>query len=256
MFVSIRKKSIVAFAVIIVLAAVCMIGISNENVTAVFNNNSLRKVPVYSVDTDEKVVALTFDAAWGADKTQGILDILEKHGVDGTFFLVGFWIDKYPEMVEKIAQSGCDIGNHSNNHLNMSTLDKTKIEDELDYVSGRVEELTGKTPAFFRPPFGDYNNSLLEVVESKGMIGVQWSVDSLDWQGKSATEILSRVSKGVKNGSIILFHNNSDNILEALPLVIANLKNQGYKMVKLSDMVYTQNYTIDNNGVQHKSNAA
>ena len=85
------------------------------------------------------------------------------------------------------------------------------------------------------------------------MVGVQWSVDSLDWQGKSATDILSRVSKGVKNGSIILFHNNSDNILEALPLVIANLKNQGYKMVKLSDMVYTGNYTVDNNGVQHKN---
>lgn len=253
MFVSVKKKTIVAFVLVVVLAAACMAGISDENVSAVFNNNSLRKVPVYSVDTDEKVVALTFDAAWGADKTQGILDILEKHGVGGTFFLVGFWIDKYPDMVEKIAQSGCDIGNHSNNHLNMSTLDKSQIESELDYVSDKVKELTGSLPQFFRPPFGDYNNTLIETVEEKGMVGVQWSVDSLDWQGKSATEILSRVSKGVKSGSIILFHNNSDNILEALPLVIANLKNQGYKMVKLSDMVYTQNYTVDNNGVQHKN---
>ena len=253
MFVSVKKRTIIAFVTVIVLAAVCMAGISNETVATVFNNNSLRKVPVYCVDTQEKVVALTFDAAWGADKTQGILDILEKHGVDGTFFLVGFWIDKYPDMVKKIAESGCDIGNHSNNHLNMSTLDKSQICSELDYVSGKVEELTGQSPKFFRPPFGDYNNTLIETVEERGMVGVQWSVDSLDWQGKSATDILSRVSKGVKNGSIILFHNNSDNILEALPLVIANLKNQGYKMVKLSDMVYTGNYTVDNNGVQHKN---
>lgn len=253
MFVSVKKRTIIAFVTVIVLAAVCMVGISNETVATVFNNNSLRKVPVYSVDTQEKVVALTFDAAWGADKTQGILDILEKHGVDGTFFLVGFWIDKYPDMVKKIAESGCDIGNHSNNHLNMSTLDKSQICRELDYVSGKVEELTGQSPKFFRPPFGDYNNTLIETVEERGMVGVQWSVDSLDWQGKSATDILSRVSKGVKNGSIILFHNNSDNILEALPLVIANLKNQGYKMVKLSDMVYMGNYTVDNNGVQHKN---
>lgn len=251
MFVSIKKRSIMVFVLIIALIGVCMLGMSNENVNAVFNNQSLRKVPVYSVDTQEKVVALTFDAAWGADKTEGILDILQKHGVDGTFFLVGFWVDKYPDMVKKIAESGCDIGNHSQNHLNMSTLDKTKISAELDYVNDKVEELTGKTPKFFRPPFGDYNNSLLEVVEEKQMIGIQWSVDSLDWQGKSATEILSRVTKNVKNGSIILFHNNSDNILEALPLVISNLKNQGYRMVALSDMVYDKNYTIDNNGVQH-----
>lgn len=253
MFVSVKKKTIIAFVAVVVLAAVCMAGISNETVATVFNNNSLRKVPVYSVDTQEKAVALTFDAAWGADKTQGILDILEKHGVDGTFFLVGFWIDEYPDMVKKIAESGCDIGNHSENHLNMSTLSKEQIAKELDGVSQKISDLTGQTPKFFRPPFGDYNNTLIECVEEKGMVGVQWSVDSLDWQGKSATEILSRVSKGVKNGSIILFHNNSDNILEALPLVIANLKNQGYKMVKLSDMVYTENYTVDNNGVQHKN---
>ncbi len=242
MFFSIKRKSIVTVLVVIALVAICMTGMANEQVSAVFNNQSLRKVPVYGVDTNEKIVALTFDAAWGADKTQGILDILDKHGVDGTFFLVGFWIDKFPDMVKKIAESGCDIGNHSNNHLNMSTLSKEKIAEELDYVTEGVK------------PFGDYNNTLLEVVEEKNMIGVQWTVDSLDWKGLSATEILSRVNKGVKNGSIILFHNNSDNILEALPLVIANLKNQGYKMVKISDLIYQEGYSIDSSGIQHKTN--
>lgn len=253
MFYSIKKKSIITFIAVILLIALCATGMANKEISAVFNNQSLRKVPVYGVDTQEKIVALTFDAAWGADKTQGIMDILEKHGVDGTFFLVGFWIDKYPEMTQKIAEYGCDIGNHSNNHLNMSTLSKDKMREEIDYVSQKVDELTGIKPKFFRPPFGDYNNALLEVVEEKEMIGIQWTVDSLDWKGLSATEILSRVNKGVKNGSIILFHNNSDNILEALPLVIANLKNQGYKMVKLSDLVYQEDYTVDSNGIQHKN---
>ena len=254
MFFSIKRKSIVTVLVVIALVAICMTGMANEQVSAVFNNQSLRKVPVYGVDTNEKIVALTFDAAWGADKTQGILDILDKHGVDGTFFLVGFWIDKFPDMVKKIAESGCDIGNHSNNHLNMSTLSKEKIAEELDYVTEGVKQLTGIETKFFRPPFGDYNNTLLEVVEEKNMIGVQWTVDSLDWKGLSATEILSRVNKGVKNGSIILFHNNSDNILEALPLVIANLKNQGYKMVKIADFIYQEGYSIDSSGIQHKTN--
>ncbi|MDE6758455.1 MAG: polysaccharide deacetylase family protein [Clostridia bacterium] len=252
MIYSIKKKSIVAVVAVLLLLAVCATCMANRDVTAVFNNQSLRKVPVYGVDTEEKVVALTFDAAWGADKTQGILDTLEKHGVGGTFFLVGFWIDKYPDMVKKIAESGCDIGNHSKEHLNMSTLSREKIHSELDYVNEKVKELTGVQPKFFRPPFGDYNNTLLEVVEEKNMIGIQWTVDSLDWKGLSATEILSRVTSGVKNGSIILFHNNSDNILEALPLVIANLKNQGYKMVTLSELVYQDNYTVDGNGIQHK----
>ena len=151
-----------------------------------------------------------------------------------------------------VVSSGCDIGNHSKEHLNMSTLSKEKVESELDYVSEKVNELTGIQPKFFRPPFGDYNNTLLEVVEEKNMIGVQWTVDSLDWKGLSAAEILSRVNSGVKNGSIILFHNNSDNILEALPLVIANLKNQGYKMVTLSNLIYQDDFTIDGNGIQHK----
>ena len=173
MFYSIKKKSIITVVAIAVLVAICITGMANREVSAVFNNQSLRKVPVYGVDTQEKVVALTFDAAWGADKTQGILDILEKHGVDGTFFLVGFWLDKYPEMTQKIAESGCDIGNHSNNHLNMSTLSKEKIAEELDYVTQKVKELTGKETKFFRPPFGDYNNTLLETVEEKNMIGVR-----------------------------------------------------------------------------------
>ena len=146
----IKKKSILTAVAVILLIAVCSAGMASRDVTAVFNNQSLRKVPVYGVDTQEKTVALTFDAAWGADKTQGILDTLEKHGVGGTFFLVGFWIDKYPEMVKKIAESGCDIGNHSNKHLNMSTLSREKIAEELDYVTENVRELTGKETKYFR----------------------------------------------------------------------------------------------------------
>lgn len=82
------------------------------------------------------------------------------------------------------------------------------------------------------------------------MIAVQWSVDSLDWKGLSAEAIATRVLKGAKNGSIILFHNNSDNILGALPLVLTALKNKGYKFVKLSELVYTENYVIGPDGTQ------
>ena len=202
---------------------------------------------------EEKLVALTFDAAWGADKTLRILEILEKYNVKATFFLVGFWLDKYPEETKAIAESGCEIGNHSNNHLQMSKISKEKITEELEYVNVKVKELTGKIPSYFRPPFGDYDNELIETAEEMGLQTIQWSVDSLDWKGLSATEITSRVVKNVKNGSIVLFHNNSENILDALPLVLANLINRGYKPVAMSELVYKENYYIDNSGIQHKN---
>lgn len=253
MIFSVKKTTIVVVAVVLVLCVACGCILSTDTFATVYTNSSIRKVPVYGVDCgEEKLVALTFDAAWGADKTLKILEILEKYDVKATFFLVGFWLDKYPEETKAIADSGCEIGNHSKNHLEMSKLSAENIKEELAYVSDKVEELTGKKPSYFRPPFGDYDNELIETAEEMGLQTIQWSVDSLDWKGLSATEITARVTKNVKNGSIVLFHNNSDNILEALPLVLANLINRGYKPVAMSELVYKDGYYIDNNGIQHK----
>ena len=252
MFLTVKRKSIVAAIAIIAIAVVCCVGVNLETVAQVYNNASTKKLPVYGVECEEKNVALTFDAAWGADKTQGILDTLKEYDATGTFFLVGFWIDEYPEMVKTIAQSGCEIGNHSKNHLHMSKLSKGEIASELDYVNEKVNELTGITPKYFRPPFGEYNSALINGVEDKGMQAIQWTVDSLDWKGLNAQQIMTRVRKGVGNGSIILFHNNSDHILDALPLVLTYLKSEGYTTVGLSELVISDNYYIDNNGIQHK----
>ncbi|MEG2453705.1 MAG: polysaccharide deacetylase family protein, partial [Clostridia bacterium] len=218
---------------------------------AVFSVKSNKKLPVYSVSTEEKKVALTFDAAWGADKTRGIIELLKKFDADATFFLVGFWITRYPAETKYISDCGFEIGNHSNNHLNMSKLNKEDINREISTVNTQLRELTGKTPKFFRPPFGDYDNKLIECIEALDMVAIQWSVDSLDWKGIQSKEIAQRVLSRVQNGSIILFHNNSDYILEALPIILAMLHTKGYKMVSLDEMVATKNFTIDNSGVQH-----
>lgn len=254
MVFSIKKSTLICVAVVLLLCVACGFIVNTQTFATVFSNRSTRKIPVYGVDCgEEKLVALTFDAAWGADKTLKILEILGKYDVKATFFLVGFWLDKYPEETKAIAESGCEIGNHSNNHLQMSKLSTDKIREELAYVNDVVYKLTGKKPTYFRPPFGDYDNELIETAENMGLQTIQWSVDSLDWKGLSATEITSRVTKNVKNGSIVLFHNNSDNILEALPLVLANLISSGYKPVTMSELVYADDYYIDNNGVQHKN---
>ena len=251
MFFCVKKRTLVSLLLLVVMISLVITGACLVN-TSLVSSATVKKLPIYSVDKgDEKVVALTFDAAWGADKTQGIIDILTANGIKATFFLVGFWVDKFPDMVKKIDEVGFEIGNHSHNHLKMSTLSEESIKGEINYVSQGVEKLTGKKCKVFRAPFGDYNDSLIGTINSMNIKPVQWDVDSLDWKGISAKEISNRVCSKVKSGSIVLFHNNSEHILEALPVVINSLKNDGYKFSTVSELIYQDNYYIDNNGVQH-----
>lgn len=251
MFITIKKETIIVIAIILVVIIIS-VSLISINVTSEVIGKGGKKLPVYRVETSEKVVALTFDAAWGADKTRGILDILEENNAKATFFLVGFWIDKYEEEVKLIDSKGMLIGNHSNNHLKMSLLKEDSIVKELSYVNRRLKEIIGKDTGYFRAPFGDYNDLLIETASGQGLMTIQWDVDSLDWKGLSASEIKNRVVARVVNGSIVLFHNNSDHIIEALPMIILELKSQGYRFVRLDELVYKDNYYIDNNGVQHK----
>lgn len=232
--------------VAILLASLVVI----TNTGTLYFGYAKRLVPIYSVETNEKKVALTFDAAWGSDKTEKIINTLKDAGVSATFFLVGFWTEQNADKVKLIDSAGFDIGTHSNSHPKMSTLSEFQMNNELKTSMELITKITGKQVNFFRPPFGDYNDKLIEVAGNLKLKTIQWDVDSLDWKGLSANEILARIKQGVKNGSIILFHNNSDHILEALPLIINYLKNSGYKMVKISELVYEENYHIDNNGLQ------
>ena len=253
MIVTVKKASIIGAVSLLIAFAVLAAAVGVTDSAGVYFCKSTRKIPVYGVETDKKVIALTFDAAWGADKTQGILDVMEQYGAKGTFFLVGFWIDKYEKETKAIAEAGFDIGNHSRNHLNMPKLSDNEIKNEIEYVNDRVFDLTGKKPKYFRAPFGDYSNKLMTSLEELNMVGVQWSIDSLDWKGLGAKQIYDRVVPKAKNGDIVLFHNNSDHVLDALPLVLSALKGQGFEFVTLSQLVHTEGYTIDSNGIQHKN---
>lgn len=138
-----------------------------------------RKLPIYCVETEEKVVALSFDAAWGNEDTQEILDILERQDVEVTFFMTGGWVEAYPEDVKKIYEAGHELGNHSENHLNMSELSMSEIEEEIMLVHNKVKELTGYDMQVFRPPYGDYDNDVITGVENCGYYAIQWDVDTL-----------------------------------------------------------------------------
>ena len=245
---SIKPVKVFISLMLVLVTLVFMLSVSNA--TTVYFGYAERKVPIYSVETKEKKVALTFDAAWGADKTSKIVQILKENQVGGTFFLVGFWSEKYQDKIKEIDAAGLDIGTHSNTHPKMSTLSQAQMEIELQTSMNLITTVTGKPVNLFRPPYGDYNDQLILTADKLGLKTIQWSVDSLDWKGLTAEQIMTRVKSGTHDGAIILFHNNSDNILEALPQVIDYLKSQGYKMVNLSELLYQENYIIDNNGTQ------
>lgn len=249
MFITFNKRTlirIISLSVITIFALICLLGIAPISETVA----RTKKLPIYSVDRNEKVVAITFDAAWGADKTLKIIEILKEYDADATFFLVGFWIEKYPDMVKSIHKNGFLIGNHSDNHLRMSSLREQEIQKEIKAVNEMIYELIGYRPKYFRAPFGDYNDLLITTMEEMGMMTIQWDVDSLDWKGLSGKEISERIMSRAKDGSIILCHNNSDHILDALPIVLLGLKNKGYKFVSMDEIVYKDNYYIDNMGKQ------
>ncbi len=199
-----------------------------------------RELPIYCVDTNEKKVALSFDAAWGNEDTQKILDILEKHNVHVTFFMTGGWVENYPEDVKAILEAGHDLGNHSENHKNMSQLSNEEKEQELMKVHEKVKTLTGYDMFLFRPPYGDYDNEVINTAAKCGYYSIQWDVDSLDWKDYGADSIIRTVCdhKHLGSGSIILCHNGAKYTAQALDTLLTNLKAQGYQIVPVSELIY------------------
>ena len=209
-----------------------------------------RQLPIYSVEHEDKVISLSFDAAWGNEDTQLLIDILDKYDITATFFVVGSWVDKYPESVLALHEAGHEVMNHSDSHPHMSQLSREQIITELESCNDKIEAVTGTRPTLFRCPYGEYDDKVISSVRSIGMEPIQWDVDSLDWKELSASEITQRVVNGVTNGSIVLFHNAAVNTPEALPYLIEELISQGYSFKPISELIIDGNYTIDHTGRQ------
>lgn len=211
---------------------------------------SARQLPVYSVQRDDKVVALSFDAAWGNEDTQLLIDILGKYKVSSTFFVVGDWVDKYPESVKALSDAGHEVMNHSSHHAHFSKLSEAEIVSDITACNEKIAAVTGVTPTLFRCPYGEYDDHVISSIKSMGMTAVQWDVDSLDWKGISADEIERRVLDKVRPGSIVLFHNAAENTPEALPTIIESLLADGYTIVPISKILLSGETIIDNTGRQ------
>lgn len=223
----------------------------DENVPV---SGSKREIPIYCVDTKESKIALSFDAAWGDEYTETILDILDAQDVKATFFITGQWLHDYPESVLDVYNRGHEIANHSLNHKEMSKLTEEEIEKEIMGIHKELKELTGYEPSLFRPPYGDYDNEVILTAKKCGYTTIQWSVDSLDWKNYGVSNIIDTVTthKQMENGAIILMHNGAKYTPDALEEVILRLKEKGFSFVTVSELIYTNDYEIDATGKQHK----
>ncbi|MBQ3262618.1 MAG: polysaccharide deacetylase family protein [Oscillospiraceae bacterium] len=246
--VPLRLRRILSGAALVVCAALVLWAVHQPSIVGA--SVSSRQLPIYRVQSAEKRVALSFDAAWGNEDTQTLIDILSSHDVRATFFLVGQWVEKYPESVQALAAAGEEVMNHSETHPHLNSLTTDEVQQEVNACSDRIEALTGARPTLFRCPYGEYDDHVIEAIRAIGVTPIQWDVDSLDWKGISAEEISSRVLSKVQPGSIVLFHNAAEHTPEALAGIIESLQADGYTIVPISELILTGDYTIDSTGCQ------
>jgi peptidoglycan-N-acetylglucosamine deacetylase len=248
---NLRKKILLLLLPIVLIILTIIFGTIGKNVVGVFTQN--KELPIYSVECEDKKVAITFDCAWGANDIPDILNTLRKEDIKATFFIVGQWAEKFPEKVKMIAADGHDIANHSYSHLRKSSLDNKRLLFEISEANKKLSDISGNNINLFRAPYGDYNNNVISAARNLGLQTIQWNVDSLDWkQGISEKEILSRISEKINPGSILLFHNDTTYTAKILISIIELIRNKGYGFLPVSKMLLKDNFTIDNEGRQRK----
>ena len=246
-----RRRAVAALGALVLAGAIFYVVNCPPSIMA---SSAQRQLPIYCVEREQKMCSVSFDAAWGNEDTQILIDILARYNVKATFFCVGDWAEKYPESVKALHDAGHEVMSHSNHHDHFNTLSAQEIIDDLNACNDKIEAVTGVRPTLFRPPYGEYDDHVISTVRGMGIQPIQWDVDSLDWKDYDAATITQRVTEKVGPGSIVLFHNAALHTPEALPGILEYLLGQGYSIVPVSQLVLSgeegTDYTIDHTGRQ------
>ena len=253
-YIKYGKIKLAILAALVLLAVVMGIyGISDSVAESVYNAASV-KLPIYCTDNENREIALTINCAWGAEDIDEILETLDFYDVKATFFVLGTWAEANPDKLIKIFENGHEIGNHSYSHKLPSRSTEAQLAEEIDKCNDIVKRLTGVKPQLYRAPSGDITETVLELAEDRNMYNIKWSVDSIDWKDNMTYEnILNRVIGRTQSGSILLFHNDTAHTAESLDKILTELEKKGFSFLKVSDLIYKDNYTIDHTGRQIKS---
>ena len=234
------------------LVAAFILALTVPRAVSVFNVNG-REIPIYSVERDDNKISVTFDCAWNDEDIDAILKTLADYNCRATFFVVGTWAEKYPDAVRKIRDAGHEIGNHSYNHADYTKLSKKDIQADLDKCDAAVEGIIGEKPRLMRAPSGGYNDTVVKAAEESGRTYIQWSVDGIDYGDSEAAAIYERCVKRTKAGDIILLHNGTKNTANVLPKILEALECK-FEFSTVSELIYADNYVIDNTGRQFPEN--
>lgn len=254
MFFVFSKEKIYTYLVSMatVILLFCAVSNMNTNSSTTIETSATngKLLPIYQVETSQNKVALTMNCAWNADDIDQILKILADNQVKITFFMVGDWIDKYPEYVKKINEAGHEIGSHSNTHPHVNNLSYEKNIEEIESSNDKIEKLIGRRTSLYRAPYGEYNNIVIKAATDKGYYAIQWNLDTLDYTGLTGEKMWQRLENKLSSGSIILMHNGTEHTADSLDMLIKNIKAKGFELVKVSDLIYKDNYKINSAGIQ------
>lgn len=252
MFLIFNKEKIQTYIVSVLTVAVLITFASIGHIKVVQTSATTKLLPIYNVKTEENKIAFTMNCAWNADDIDLILKTLEENNTKITFFMVGDWIDKYPEAVKKIYEAGHEIGSHSNTHPHVNNLSAEKNLEEINLSVEKIKKITDQTTNLYRAPYGEYNDTVIQTAQENGFYTIQWNLDTLDYEGLTGDEMWNKIKNKLENGSIILSHNGTKHTAESLDGIIKNIKKHGFEIVKVSDLIYKDNYIINNNGTQIK----
>ena len=250
MFLVFNKEKIQTYFVSILTVGVLIITANMSTAQILPTSSSERALPIYKVKTEENKVALTMNCAWSAEDIDRILETLEKNEVKITFFIVGEWAEKYPETVKKIYEAGHEIGTHSNTHPHVEQLSAEKNLEEIKLGVEKLQKITGEKTRLYRTPYGEYNDTVINTARENGCYTIQWNIDTLDYKGLTGDEMWGRIKEKLQKGSIILTHNGTEHTADSLDMLLKNIKTNGYQVTTVSDLIYKDNYIIDNNGTQ------
>lgn len=252
MFFVLNKQKIYTYllSILTVVILFCIAGSIGSEEATIETASTNKLLPIYSVQTENKNVALTINCAWNDSDIDKILSTLSENNVKATFFMVGDWVEKFPEAVKKINEAGHEIGSHSNTHAHVNQLSYEKNVEEIKLSSEKIKNVTGKEVTLYRPPYGEYNNTVIRAANENGYMPIQWSLDTLDYTGITGNEMWDRIKDKITSGDIILMHNGTEHTAESLDMLIKNIKEKGLNLVTISELVYKENYSIDVNGKQ------
>lgn len=245
-----KKSSLIKAAVFVLLivGAVLYTQFIMQDTNEVFNPKTNEQMPVCSVNTDVKEIALTIDTAFGNDKTQELLDILDEYNVKATFFVVGIWAQENPELLQKIIEAGHEVQNHSMEHARYPDLKVEEILTDAQEAQTLLNEETGKNANIIRLPFGAFDDKTVKILMDNDFIPVKWSVDGQDWKTDDVKEVYNNVMKDVKGGDIIMLQNNTVGAEGALRDIIEKLLDKGYEFKTISELLPEGKITIDDKG--------